>query len=97
MSDEADVAAAVAAAEAAFVAWSQTPVTRRAQVMFRLRNLIERDRDEIAALITEEHGKVLHDAKGELQRGLARVPYRWNAGRPHGSWPVPSRAELDRR
>ncbi len=81
MSDEADVAAAVAAAEAAFVAWSQTPVTRRAQVMFRLRNLIERDRDEIAALITEEHGKVLHDAKGELQRGLEVVDFA--CGIPH--------------
>ena len=70
MSSEADVKAAVDAAQAAFPAWSKTPVLRRARVMFRLKELIERDRAEIAALITEEHGKVLHDADGSIQRGL---------------------------
>jgi len=75
MSTEADVDAAVAAARAAFPAWSRTPVLRRANVMFKLRELIERDRDEIAALLTQEHGKVLHDAAGSIQRGLEVVEF----------------------
>ena len=68
MSNEADVDAAVAAAHAAFAGWSKTPVLRRAKVMFKLKELIERDRAEIAALITQEHGKVLHDADGSIDR-----------------------------
>jgi malonate-semialdehyde dehydrogenase (acetylating) / methylmalonate-semialdehyde dehydrogenase len=75
MSSEADVAAAVAAAREAFPAWSRTPVLRRASVMFRLRDLIERDRAGIAALLTQEHGKVLHDAAGSIQRGLEVVEF----------------------
>ena len=81
MSNEADVAAAVAAAEEAFPAWSRTPVLKRARVMFRLKELIERDRAELAALITEEHGKVLHDADGSIQRGLEVVEFA--CGMPH--------------
>lgn len=81
MSSEADVAAAVAAAEAAFAGWSRTPVLRRARVMFRLKELIERDRAEIAALITLEHGKVLSDAAGSVQRGLEVVEFA--CGIPH--------------
>ena len=81
MSDEADVDAAVAAALAAFKGWSKTPVLRRAKVMFKLKELIERDRDEIAALITQEHGKVLHDAAGSVQRGLEVVEFA--CGIPH--------------
>jgi malonate-semialdehyde dehydrogenase (acetylating)/methylmalonate-semialdehyde dehydrogenase len=81
LSDEADVAAAVSAAQAAFASWSKTPVMRRARVMFRLKELIERDRAEIAALITQEHGKVLHDADGSIQRGLEIVEFA--CGIPH--------------
>ncbi len=81
MSNEADVDAAVAAAQAAFKGWSKTPVLRRAKVMFKLKELIERDRDEIAALITQEHGKVLHDAAGSVQRGLEVVEFA--CGIPH--------------
>jgi malonate-semialdehyde dehydrogenase (acetylating) / methylmalonate-semialdehyde dehydrogenase len=81
MSTEAEVAEAVAAAEKAFASWSRTPVLRRAQVMFRLKALIERDRDELAALITEEHGKVLSDAAGSVQRGLEVVEFA--CGIPH--------------
>jgi len=76
-----DVDAALAAAKAAFPAWSRTPVLRRAQVMFRLKQLIERDRAELAALITREHGKVLHDADGSIQRGLEVVEFA--CGIPH--------------
>jgi malonate-semialdehyde dehydrogenase (acetylating)/methylmalonate-semialdehyde dehydrogenase len=81
MSTEADVDAAIAAAAAAFPAWSRTPVLGRARVMFRLKELIERDRAEIAKLITQEHGKVLHDADGSIQRGLEVVEFA--CGIPH--------------
>ena len=81
MSDEADVDAALAAAAAAFPSWSRTPVLRRSRVMFRLKELIERDRAQLAALITEEHGKVLHDADGSIQRGLEVVEFA--CGIPH--------------
>jgi malonate-semialdehyde dehydrogenase (acetylating)/methylmalonate-semialdehyde dehydrogenase len=81
MSNEADVDAAVAAAHAAFEGWSKTPVLKRARVMFRLKELIERDHAELAALITQEHGKVLHDAAGSVQRGLEVVEFA--CGIPH--------------
>lgn len=75
LSSEADVDKAVASAKAAFPAWSRTPILKRAAVMFKLRELIERDRGEIAALLTQEHGKVLHDADGSIQRGLEVVEF----------------------
>ena len=81
MSNESDVDAAVAAAHAAFEGWSKTPVLRRARVMFKLKELIERDRAELAALVTQEHGKVLHDAAGSVQRGLEVVEFA--CGIPH--------------
>ena len=81
MSTEADVGEAIAAAQAAFESWSQTPVLKRARIMFRFKELIERDRAEIAALITQEHGKVLHDADGSIQRGLEVVEFA--CGIPH--------------
>ena len=76
-----DVDAALQAATAAFESWSRTPILRRARVMFRLKELIERDKDEIAAIITREHGKVLHDAAGSVQRGLEVVEFA--CGIPH--------------
>jgi len=81
MSSESDVDAALAAAKAALPAWSNTSVLRRARVMFKLKELIERDKAEIAALITQEHGKVLHDAAGSIQRGLEVVEFA--CGIPH--------------
>ncbi len=81
MSSVDEAAAAVASAKKAFASWSTTPVLRRARVMFRLQELIERDKDEIAALITQEHGKVLHDALGSIQRGLEVVEFA--CGIPH--------------
>ncbi|MGI9204754.1 MAG: CoA-acylating methylmalonate-semialdehyde dehydrogenase [Woeseiaceae bacterium] len=81
MSAEADVDAALRAAQAALPGWSRTPVLRRARIMFKLKELIERDRAEIAALITQEHGKVLHDADGSIQRGLEVVEFA--CGIPH--------------
>jgi malonate-semialdehyde dehydrogenase (acetylating)/methylmalonate-semialdehyde dehydrogenase len=81
MSTEEDVDVALAAAKAALPGWSNTPVLRRARVMFKLKELIERDRAEIASLITQEHGKVLHDADGSIQRGLEVVEFA--CGIPH--------------
>jgi malonate-semialdehyde dehydrogenase (acetylating) / methylmalonate-semialdehyde dehydrogenase len=70
-----ETAAAIAAAEAALPAWAATTPLNRARVMFRFKELIERNADEISALITAEHGKVLSDARGELQRGLEVVEF----------------------
>ncbi len=81
MSNAEDVEAAVGAAAAAFPNWSRTPVLKRARTLFKLKELIERDRDELAMLITEEHGKVLHDAAGSIQRGLEVVEFA--CGIPH--------------
>jgi malonate-semialdehyde dehydrogenase (acetylating) / methylmalonate-semialdehyde dehydrogenase len=68
-------AAAVAAASAAFGAWRDTPALRRARVMFEFRDLLEARRAELASLITREHGKVLSDADGEVQRGIEVVEF----------------------
>lgn len=69
------VSDAIAAAEAAFPAWRNTPPLKRARVMSRLKVLLEQNADRIAELITAEHGKVLADAHGELQRGIENVEY----------------------
>ena len=71
----ADVDAAVAAAKAAFPAWSATPPLSRARVLFRLRDLLEQNAKELSAAITAEHGKVLSDAGGEVTRGLEVVEF----------------------
>ncbi len=72
---------AVAAATEAWRAWAATPPLRRARVMFRFKELLERDRRDLAAIITAEHGKVLSDAEGEVQRGLEVVEFA--CGIPH--------------
>ena len=66
---------AIAAAESAFPAWRDTPPLKRARIMFRFRELLEQNATEIAALISEEHGKIQHDAMGEFIRGLEVVEY----------------------
>jgi malonate-semialdehyde dehydrogenase (acetylating)/methylmalonate-semialdehyde dehydrogenase len=71
----ADVQAAVAAAADAFPAWAQTSVSRRTKVLFAFRELVNAHAGEIAELITDEHGKVLSDALGEVQRGLEVVEF----------------------
>ena len=81
LANAAEVDTAVASANAAFPAWSAIPPLRRARVMFKLRDLLERDRKELSAIITAEHGKVLSDADGEVQRGLEVVEFA--AGIPH--------------
>ncbi|MBI4885637.1 MAG: CoA-acylating methylmalonate-semialdehyde dehydrogenase [Acidobacteria bacterium] len=77
----ADVDAAVAAAAAAFPAWRATPALRRARILTRFRELVERDQKAIAASISEEHGKVFLDAMGEVQRGIEVIEFA--CGAPH--------------
>lgn len=70
-----EVDAAVAAAKAAFPAWRATPLSRRSEIMFRLRELIDANRHKIAGHLTREHGKTFNDALGEVARGLENVEF----------------------
>ena len=79
MASTVTVAKAVAAAQAAFPAWRDTPPVKRAQIMFRYKQLLEENAAAIVARITEEHGKVLNDAMGELGRGIEVVEYACGA------------------
>ena len=76
-----EVDAAVAAAKAAFPAWRSTSLSRRAEILFRMRELVDANRKEIASLLTAEHGKVLSDAMGEVARGLENIEFA--CGIPH--------------
>lgn len=66
---------AIAAAEAAFPAWRATPPMKRARIMFRFKELLDQNAEKICALLTDEHGKVLDDAMGELTRGIEVVEF----------------------
>ena len=79
LANRADVDFAVRAAAAAFPAWAATPPLRRARVLARFARIIEERTDELAAIITAEHGKTLSDAKGEIQRGLEVVEFATGA------------------
>ncbi len=70
-----EVEAAVAVARAAFPAWAATPPLRRARILNKFLAILEARTNELAAVITAEHGKVLSDAKGEVQRGLEVVEF----------------------
>jgi malonate-semialdehyde dehydrogenase (acetylating)/methylmalonate-semialdehyde dehydrogenase len=70
-----DVKAAVAAAQAAFPAWADTPPIRRARVLFKFLELLNQRKDDLAHLITAEHGKVFTDAQGEVSRGIDIVEF----------------------
>ena len=76
-----DVSRAVAAAQSAYPAWRDTPPLRRARILARFHELAKAHRDELARLISEEHGKTLPDAAGSLQRGLEVVEFA--TGIPH--------------
>jgi len=75
MGSAAEVNAAVAAAKAAFESWSATPPAKRARVMFALRDILDRRRDDVARTISAEHGKTHDDALGEVTRALEVVEY----------------------
>ncbi len=71
----AEVDMAVATAKAAFPEWRSTSLSRRAEILFRLRELVDANRKEIARLLTAEHGKVLSDSLGEVARGLENIEF----------------------
>ena len=76
-----EVAAAVDAAKAALPGWANTPAAKRAQVMFNFRDLIKTNLDELATLISSQHGKTFDDAKGAVARGAEVVEFA--CGIPH--------------
>ncbi|HVS26707.1 MAG TPA: CoA-acylating methylmalonate-semialdehyde dehydrogenase [Burkholderiales bacterium] len=77
----ADIDAAVRAAKQAFPAWRETPPLKRARIMMRYLQLLEKNREELARLASEEHGKTLSDAAGSVQRGIEVVEFA--CGIPH--------------
>jgi malonate-semialdehyde dehydrogenase (acetylating)/methylmalonate-semialdehyde dehydrogenase len=80
LASAADLDNAVAVANAAFPAWRDLSVAKRQSVMFRFRELLEAKKSELAAIITAEHGKVLSDAMGEIQRGQEVVEFACGLG-----------------
>jgi malonate-semialdehyde dehydrogenase (acetylating)/methylmalonate-semialdehyde dehydrogenase len=70
-----EVGIAVEAAREAFPAWRATSLSKRADVMFRLRELVDQHRIDLARILTSQHGKVLSDAAGEVQRGLENIEF----------------------
>jgi malonate-semialdehyde dehydrogenase (acetylating)/methylmalonate-semialdehyde dehydrogenase len=70
-----EIDAAVAASKAAFPAWRATPLGRRAEIMFKFRELLDAKRAELAQIISLEHGKVPSDAMGEIARGIENVEF----------------------
>ena len=79
MASKQTVEQAIAAAHKAYPSWRDTPPQKRAHIMFKYKELLERHAKDIAALITDEHGKVLDDAMGELVRGIEVVEYACGA------------------
>jgi malonate-semialdehyde dehydrogenase (acetylating) / methylmalonate-semialdehyde dehydrogenase len=77
----AEVDEAVGAAQAAFGSWRHASLSKRSTVMFAFRELLNRHKEDLAALVTAEHGKVLSDALGEVNRGLEVVDFA--CGIPH--------------
>jgi malonate-semialdehyde dehydrogenase (acetylating) / methylmalonate-semialdehyde dehydrogenase len=81
LAEPSDVDAAVVAAREAFAEWSQASLSRRAKIMFAFRQLLNENVDELARIVSSEHGKVFEDAKGEVSRGLEVVEFA--CGIPH--------------
>lgn len=81
LASNSEVDAAVAAAEAAFPAWSAMNPQKRARVMFRFKALLEENMDELAELLSSEHGKVVADSKGDVLRGMEVIEFA--CGIPH--------------
>ena len=81
LANAADIDRAVAAAAGALPAWSAFPALRRARILMRFRELMDAQRKDLAAIITQEHGKTLADAEGELTRGIEVIEFA--TGIPH--------------
>jgi malonate-semialdehyde dehydrogenase (acetylating)/methylmalonate-semialdehyde dehydrogenase len=78
MASRADVDLAVAAATRAYETWRDSPLTRRQNIMFAFRDLVSKNRNELARAMTAEHGKTIDDALGEVQRGLEVIEFSCN-------------------
>src|SRR5207247_3471578 len=70
-----DVDRAVAAAKAAFPSWRTWSLSKRSELLFRIYQLVDEHREDLARFLTAEHGKVLSDALGEVQRGIEIIEY----------------------
>ncbi|MBC7519557.1 MAG: aldehyde dehydrogenase family protein, partial [Sandarakinorhabdus sp.] len=81
LGDATTLEAAIAAARAAQPGWAATNPQRRARVMFKFKELVEAEIDELAHILSSEHGKVLADSKGDIQRGLEVIEFC--CGIPH--------------
>src|SRR3954471_21739491 len=81
LANKAEVEKAIGNAQAAFPAWAATNPQRRARVMFKFLELIQSEYDDLARLLSSEHGKTFADAKGDIQRGLEVVEFA--CGIPH--------------
>jgi len=81
LANNADVDAAVSAASAALPAWRSAPALRRARILMRFRELMERDKKALARVVSEEHGKTLADAEGSITRGIEVIEFA--TGIPH--------------
>ena len=81
LASEAEIGEAVASSLAAFPGWAATSPISRARVMFKFKQLVEDNIDDLAALLSSEHGKVHSDAKGSIIRGLEVVEFA--CGIPH--------------
>jgi malonate-semialdehyde dehydrogenase (acetylating)/methylmalonate-semialdehyde dehydrogenase len=75
LAEAADVDAAVAAAKTAFASWSQSSLSKRTKILFAFRELVNANVQQLAEIVSDEHGKVLSDAAGEVQRGLEVVEF----------------------
>ncbi|AIN60294.1 CoA-acylating methylmalonate-semialdehyde dehydrogenase [Pseudomonas soli] len=75
LASRATIQQAIDSAKAAFPAWRNTPPAKRAQVMFRFKQLLEQNEAKISQMISEEHGKTVEDAAGELKRGIENVEF----------------------
>ncbi|BFM51284.1 CoA-acylating methylmalonate-semialdehyde dehydrogenase [Marinomonas sp. THO17] len=75
LATKATVEDAILAAQQAYPEWRNTPPIKRARIMYKFKTLLEENADKICRLIGEEHGKIAHDAMGELQRGIENVEY----------------------
>jgi malonate-semialdehyde dehydrogenase (acetylating)/methylmalonate-semialdehyde dehydrogenase len=91
-----EIEEAILVAKKAYATWSMTPPLRRARVLFKFKDLLEEHTDELAEIISREHGKVISDAKGEIARGIELVEFA--CGIPHllkGSFSENVSAEVD--
>src|SRR5262245_39961347 len=83
LASKAEMRSAVENAKTAQPAWANTNPQRRARVLFKFLELVQRDNDQLAELLAREHGKTIADAKGDIQRGVEVIEFACEIGRAH--------------